>query len=114
MNSEERKDLKEQMNIDKSVIAAFHQMWDLFPGSVRLIHKNHTILASNPIAKELGFEEGLKCICIEARESHRNCKSIRMLKTQTAQVDRPSMEKVRGWIPVVGYDDIYVHFTLTI
>lgn len=37
-----------------------------------------------------------------------------MLKTQTAQLDRTVENKVRGWIPVEGYEELFVHFTLII
>ncbi|WP_278324778.1 hypothetical protein [Clostridium pasteurianum] len=37
-----------------------------------------------------------------------------MLKTQTAQLDRPAEDKIREWIPVEGYEELFVQFTLTI
>lgn len=104
----------DQILIDKKVIEAFHQMWDAFPGSVRLIHKNHTVLAVNSIAEKVGFKEGLKCVCVGPKDSHKSCRSTLMLKTQEGQLDRPSIEKMRGWLPVKGYKDIYVHFTLPV
>lgn len=33
--------------VDEKVIEAFYMMWDSFPGNVRLIHKNKTVLAAN-------------------------------------------------------------------
>lgn len=103
---------EEIINIDKEIIKAFHQMWDTFPGMARLIRRDFMIIAANPIARESGFSEGVKCINVGVRELHKGCRSALMMKSKIGQLDRPEAGKVRGWLPVEGFDDIYVHFTL--
>lgn len=39
--------------VDEKIIEAFYMIWDSFPGSVRLIHKNHTVLVVNEIARKV-------------------------------------------------------------
>lgn len=107
-------DKKEEIKISQEVIDAFHLMWDMYPGSVRLIHKSHVVLACNPIAQELAPEGIVRCIDQGTPESHKGCKSRLMLKTQIGQFDRPSPDKIRAWIPVKGYEDIYLHFGVII
>jgi hypothetical protein len=98
--------------IDKKIIEAFHMMWDSFPGSVRLIHKNRTVLASNEIAHNIGFEEGVTCIKVGPPEIHRGCKANISLSTKTPQVSKSGEGKLRYWIPVKDCDDVYIHFTI--
>ena len=87
-------------------------MWDKFPGSVRLIHKNRIVLAVNETACSMGFEVGTTCIKIGAPESHKECKANVALSTKKAQLVKSGEEKIRYWIPVKGCDDIYVHPTI--
>lgn len=101
-----------EINVNPEVIEAFHMCWDAFPGAVRLIDKAHRILASNNCAKEKGFLPGVYCATIGEPCSHKGCKSAKMIKTKTAQTDRPTYDRIRGWIPLQGYPDIYVHYTL--
>lgn len=103
-------DMMETYNPD--ILKAFHTLWDAFPGPVRLIDKSHKIIAANNIAQEKGFIPDKCCATVGEPCSHRGCKSALMLKTGLAQIDRPSIDRVRGWIPLAGYPDIYVHFTL--
>ncbi len=39
-------------------------------------------------------------------------KGNHMLSTQTAQIDRPIPEKIRAWVPIDGYPDVVVHFSV--
>ena len=96
---------------DKKIIEAFHIMWDSFPGSVRLIHKNHTVLAANEIARKAGFDIGIICFKVGTPESHRGCKASLALSTKTGQAVKSSEGKIRYWLPVKDCDDIYVHVT---
>ena len=102
------------MKIEDEIIQSFHLMWDAFPGPVRLIDKTHTILAANEKARSMGFIEGVKCTRVGAPEVHRGCRAAEMLRLKTAQVDRSAEGKVRGWVPVVGHEDILVHFALVL
>lgn len=98
--------------VDKKVIEAFHIMWDSFPGSVRLIHKNHTVLAANEIASKAGFDVETLCFKVGTPESHRGCKANLALSTKTGQAVRSSDGKIRYWLPVKDCNDVYVHVTL--
>lgn len=97
---------------DDKIIEAFHMMWDSFPGSVRLIHKNHTVLAVNEIAREAGFDVGVICSRVGAPELHRGCKANLVISTKKAQSTKSGDGKIRYWIPVKDCDDVYVHFTI--
>ncbi len=89
-------------------------MWDNFPGMVRLIDSKNKVLAVNEKAAAFGFVAEGNCARVGSPEIHRNCKKFAALKQQAAQVDRPSADKLRGWIPVEGYPEVVVHFTLGI
>lgn len=52
--------------IGSEIIESFHQMWDAFPGPVRLIDKTHTVEK----ARDMGFIEGVKCSEADTSESH--------------------------------------------
>lgn len=104
----EKKDLTEML------IAAFHRTWDAFPGAARLIDRKHRILASNPVAEEVGFVAGAVCAKIGAPESHKGCKMAKMFATGEPQTDQVLPGKVRGWIPVEGFPDFCIHFGLPI
>lgn len=96
------------------LIEEFHKMWDAFPGPVRLIDQQHTILAANPLAIEKGFIAGICCAKVGEPSSHKGCKSAALMKTGCAQTDRPASDRIRGWVPVKDHPNIYVHYTLMI
>lgn len=102
-----------EMNYE-AVIESFHLMWDGFPGPARLIDRRNKILAANQSAVEAGFKPGLICATVGTPESHKGCKKFKVLKDELAQIDRPSENRIRGWLPVEGYPDIVVHFSLTL
>ena len=108
------KHMDKEMHKNDEIILAFHQMWDSFPGIARLINNRHIILASNKTAEEKGFTEGIVCARVGAPESHKGCMANLTLKTQTAQLDRMLKDRIRGWIPLEGHKDLFVHFTLPI
>lgn len=97
-----------------AVIAAFHQMWDGFPGIARLIRRDHVILASNPAAAEKGFVPGAVCARVGAPETHRGCKMAKCFATGQAQTDRVLPDRIRGWLPVEGQPELLVHFAIFI
>ncbi|QJA08615.1 hypothetical protein HF520_06515 [Romboutsia sp. CE17] len=39
---------------------------------------------------------------------------VKMFKTGHAQTDRVLHDRVRGWMPVVGYPELMIHFTVMI
>ena len=106
--------MSEEIYENDKIILAFHQMWDGFPGIARLINSKHVIIASNKTAEEKGFTKGVICARVGSPESHKGCMANLTLKTQTAQTDRKLEDRIRGWVPLEGYDDLFVHFTLPI
>ena len=96
----------------EELIRAFHLTWDAFPGTARLIDKGNHVLAVNQAAAAAGLTAGQVCAKIGAPESHRGCRKALALSTQTAQVDRPSENKIRAWVPVEGYPEVVVHFSV--
>jgi len=67
--------------IDPKVIEAFHMMWDSFPATVRLIHKNRTVIAVNAVAKERGFQAGVPCYQVGTPEQHKGCRANEALES---------------------------------
>lgn len=102
------------MKTDEKTLQAFHRMWDCFPGMARLIDKQHMILAANPVAEEHGHWPCLCCAKIGAPELHRGCLAKQTLSEQQPQMDCPTGKSIRGWLPVTGNPDIFVHFSLKI
>ncbi|NCB92826.1 MAG: hypothetical protein EOM40_09750 [Clostridia bacterium] len=98
----------------EELIKGFHQTWDEFPGAVRLIDKTNMTIACNKFAEENGLEAGQICAKIGAPENHKGCLKAMAIKTGTAQIDRPNDGRIRGWIPVEGYPDVVVHFSLAL
>ena len=99
---------------DEKLLASFHEMWDAFPGMARLINKKHAILASNSNAQSKGFASGATCAKVGAPESHRGCLLAKTLQTGEGQFDQPNEHLIRGWLPVVGREDVVVHFSIEI
>ena len=100
--------------VNDELIAAFHAMWDDFPGMARLIDEHHTVLAANQFAEERGFVEGATCVKVGDPSIHRRCKLRKMFQTGEAQTDRVIPDRIRGWMPVAGRDDVCVHFAVFI
>ena len=98
----------------EELIRAFHLTWDGFPGVARLISRDNYVLAANRAAEAAGLTVGQICAKMGAPESHKGCRKAMALSTQTAQVDRPVENKIRAWVPVDGYPDIVVHFSVVL
>ena len=98
----------------EELIHAFHLTWDGFPGVARLIGRDNCVLAANRAAEAAGLVAGQICAKMGPPESHKGCRKALALSTQTAQVDRPVENKIRAWIPVDGYPDIVVHFSVVL
>lgn len=100
--------------MDEKLIEEFHAMWDNFPGLARLIDAHHTVLAANPRAEAAGFAPGCTCAKVGDPAIHRKCKLHTMFQTGEAQTDNVLPDRVRGWMPVAGRDDVCVHFAVPI
>lgn len=97
---------------DEKIIESFHLMWDTFPGLARLIDANHTVIASNPIAQSKGFVQGSTCAKVGDPASHRGCKLAKALQSGETVTDNELSDRIRGWMPVPGHEDLCVHFAI--
>ena len=97
---------------DKSLIQAFHMMWDSFPGMARLINRKHMVLAGNGVAEAMGYIAGTSCARVHAPDMHRGCRMIKALNSGEAQMDFGNDNRIRGWLPVEGRQDVIVHFVM--
>lgn len=97
------------------VIKAFHLMWDNYPESAMLIDKKRNIIAANKVAPSTGRIEGNKCALVEPLEQHKGCRAEEAWKNGEASY-RKKVGKlgdvVSFWIPVDGYPDYLVHFSV--
>ena len=86
------------------VIKAFHLMWDNYPESAMLIDKKRNIIAANKVAPSTG-----------RIEQHKGCRAEEAWKNGEASY-RKKVGKlgdvVSFWIPVDGYPDYLVHFSV--
>lgn len=102
--------------VDSKVIEAFKLMWGSFPEPVMLIHKNREILAVNELCSNWGTTPGVKCIELgSSPEAHKGCMANEALATQTAKVAIGEFvgKEIRSyWVPVTGYPDIFLHFSI--
>ena len=96
------------------LVEAFRKTWELFPGQARLIDRTNKVIAVNAFAAGNGRKPGEICAQLGAPESHRGCRKMAALDTGTGQLDRPFAERVRGWVPLKGYPDVVVHFSLAV
>lgn len=99
---------------DEELIEMFHVTWDGFPGLARLITDKHVVLAANDIAREKGFVPRATCAKVGDPSIHKGCKLNKMLKTGNAVTDNVLPDRIRGWMPVVGRDDVCIHFAVMI
>ena len=98
----------------EELLRAFHLTWDGFPGMARLIGKGNCVLAVNQMAEAAGFTVGQVCASVGAPESHKGCRKALALSTGRAQMDRPTEGKIRAWVPIDGYPDLVVHFSIAL
>ena len=105
------------MTADKryaELIEAFHKTWEKFPGQARLIDGKHHVIAVNAFAAKNGRTPGEICAAFGAPESHKGCRKAEAISTGEGKLDRPFAERVRGWVPLEGWPDVVVHFSLTV
>jgi hypothetical protein len=99
--------------VDKNVIDAFQMMWGKFPEGVMLIDKSRNIIAVNAACATAGLAAGTLCSQIGSPESHKGCLANQAIAEQKAKFKKISMngkEFISFWIPVVGQDNIFLHF----
>ncbi|MBU4011388.1 MAG: hypothetical protein KJ882_11560 [Proteobacteria bacterium] len=114
--------LKEQTisEIKPEILNAFNVMWGNFPFVVMLLKENRTIVAINKKAKEMGIQPGLKCHQLSGSTGvHKVCMANEALKEQVSKrvvAYSPQQKQVLDsyWVPVVGENDLYVHFATDI
>ncbi|WP_043644409.1 hypothetical protein [Fundidesulfovibrio putealis] len=107
--------------VDQNVLDAFQMMWGQFPEPVMLLHKSRTILAVNDVARTAGVPLGVKCSSLnpanEGDHHCRQCKASQALRARTPVVETSQIGErhVKGyWIPLRDFEDVYVHFGVTI
>jgi len=94
---------------EEELVKAFHLMWDRYSEQVRLIDRDHRIVAGNPAYTDAGGLVGGKCN-VGPAEFHKGCRAAEALntgETKTVRHDQGGTESF--WVPVA--DDYYVHFT---
>lgn len=110
----------DKITLDPEIQRSFHLFWDNFPSPVMLVYKDRTILARNKAAGAVpGCSPGERCSNLGDSEAHKRCQAGRALSEGVAQrsVDYiPHMGMVIDsyWIPLEGYEGIYIHFGLDI
>lgn len=100
------------VQIDEKTLEAFHRMWDGFPTCVRMIHRSHEVLAINDTAAGLGFKVGERCNEDGNPQRHAGCKAGLALHTQKAQVQNTPAGRIKFWLPLEGYPEVYIHFSV--
>ncbi|MCD8352636.1 MAG: hypothetical protein LUC93_18695 [Planctomycetaceae bacterium] len=96
------------------LVAAFHLMYDRFPGACTLVHKTKRVAAVNPACKDIGREVGMICSKHGPPEAHKGCLANQAVAEHAAkrvQTTSYGAERVIYWLPVDGYDDYYIHFS---
>ncbi len=107
------------IDLNQDLQSHFHLFWDNFPFPVMLVHKDRTILDRNRAAADSGCVLGTRCVERGPLEAHRGCLANQALREQTAKrkvqyVDFLGVVMDSYWIPLPGYDDLFVHFGIDI
>ena len=96
---------------EEELIQAFHMMWDNYPEQVRLIHRDHRIVAGNALYLEMGGQVGGKCN-IGPPEFHKGCRAMEALREGKAKSIRHEPGEFESfWIPVAEAPEYYIHYT---
>jgi len=108
-----------KVQLDPEIYRNFHLFWDNFPTPVMLVYKDRTILDRNKAAEAIGCVPGNRCSELGGKEAHQGCRANLALRERTAQrqveyVKHMEMVIDSYWIPLVGYDDVYIHFGIDI
>jgi len=108
-----------EVQLSEELRRHFHLFWDNFPFPVLLVYKDRTVLDRNSAAEAVGCVPGTRCSDQGSREAHKGCLANQALREKTT---KRSVDYVAGWnrimdsywIPLPGYEDIYVHFGIDI
>ena len=97
----------------------FHALWDNFPFPVMLTRKDRTVLDRNRAAEARGFAPGTRCSDLGEKGDHAGCLANAALREQVGKrvvgyVAPLGKVLDTYWIPVVGHDDLYLHFSTDI
>lgn len=101
--------------MNPSVIEAFHLMYDHYPESVMLIHKNREIIAVNPAGASIGREPGMRCAQLQPKISHIGCRADEAIHTGEMTYRKKSGtngDVISFWLPIDGYPDCLIHFSV--
>lgn len=109
--------MSEQEQLEEKLCEMFHTMWDGFPEGVQLCHKSHRIVAVNPACAAYGRVPGTNCAKGCAGFKAGLCRHVQMQKTNAAtwchgKSIGAAKEMTTYWLPVVGYPDYYIHFSV--
>ena len=109
------RDMTERQEQDYTdLVRAFHLTWDSFPGAARIIDSFNRNIAVNKFAAASGMKAGEICALRPSPEQHRGCLKRKALLTGAPQFDRTFTGKIRGWLPLEGYPDAVVHFSIAV
>lgn len=104
------------VELEAELAEAFQRMYGAFPKSAMLLHKSKRIVALNLAARDLGREPGNICAKLGPPEMHAGCLAHRAVSEQKAMYKAVTTPQGRSlilyWLPVIGYADYYVHFSV--
>jgi hypothetical protein len=107
------------IELKEEVLCHFHIFWDNFPFPVMLVHKDRTILDRNSAAEAMGCVVGTRCIDRGTKAMHKNCQANVALREKTGKrvvafVEQMGMVMDSYWVPLAGYEDVFIHFGIDI
>lgn len=108
-----------KVEIGEEIRKNFHLFWDNFPFPVMLVYKDRTIIEANKAGEAIGCPVGTRCSDIGEKKFHANCKANNALREQAgirevAYIEHMGLVMDSYWVPLAGYEDIYVHFGVDI
>ncbi len=103
-------------SLPDAVIEAFHLMWGNFPEGVSLVHKSRQVMAVNKAMEKQGIvKPGMNCAKIGSPEAHKGCLANKALASGEAafvHMPLPGRDGVGFWIPLDGYPEFFLHFSV--
>ncbi len=104
----------EQSELDE-LVRAFQLMWGHYPEPAQLAYKDREIIALNAASESVGQVKGKKCSSCGTPEVHKGCLANQAISTQQPVFKKNNYgdrEVVAYWMPVDGYPDLFVHFSI--
>ncbi len=103
-------------SLPQEVLNAFHLMWGNFPEGVSLVHKSKQVMAVNKAMEKMGVvRPGMNCAKVGSPEVHKGCLANKALASGEAAfvpLPLPGRDAVSFWIPLDGYPDFFLHFSV--